>query len=98
MTKERAARYRDWGLEIEPAHTETDRYRLVDELKLNDPGVPAGLDVFDRNLLGRERVRMVKSPRVTSERYLSTWKDVSTWPAHPKEGEHAAIWESAPTL
>src|ERR1700722_15586959 len=44
---------------------------------------------------GREGVRLVKPPRVTSGRYLSTWKDVSTLPAHPKEGEHAADWESA---
>src|SRR5271165_5048081 len=46
-------------------------------------------------ILRIEGVRIEKPPRVTSERYLSTWKDVSTWPAHPKEGEHAAIWESA---
>ena len=41
-------------------------------------------------------MRVVKPPRVTSERYLSTWKDVSTLPAHPKEGEHAAIGEVWP--
>jgi hypothetical protein len=34
-----------------------------------------------------------RPPRVTSARYLATWKDVSTFPAHPKEGEHAAIGE-----
>ena len=54
----------------------------------------AGLPIIGRGSR-IEGVRLVKPPRVTSERYLSTWKDVSTWPAHPKEGEHAAIWESA---
>src|ERR1700742_925171 len=52
----------------------------------------------ERKSRGREGVRLVKPPRVTSERYLSTWKDVSTLPAHPKEGEHAANWESAPAI
>src|ERR1700722_17740867 len=42
----------------------------------------------------REGVRVEKPPRVKSGRYLSTWKDVSTLPAHPKEGEHAASLES----
>src|ERR1700735_4165259 len=53
------------------------------------------LNTLGRESRGREGVRLVKPPRVTSGRYLSTWKDVSTLPAHPKEGEHAADWESA---
>jgi hypothetical protein len=43
----------------------------------------------------REGVRMEKAAaRSFYGRYLSTWKDVPTLPAHPMEGVHAADWES----
>jgi hypothetical protein len=51
--------------------------------------------VGSKDICEEKGVRLVKPPRVTSARYLSTWKDVSTLPAHPKEGEHAAEKKSA---
>src|ERR1700733_15322765 len=71
------------------------QFRAVSCMRAEQEERRCQLNTLEKESRGREGVRLVKPPRVTSGRYLSTWKDVSTLPAHPKEGEHAADWESA---
>src|ERR1700733_13605053 len=71
------------------------QFRAVSCMRAEQEERRCQLNTLEKEKWGREGVRLVKPPRVTSGRYLSTWKDVSTLPAHPKEGEHAANWEAA---